>query len=188
MPDSGLHFNQRIPEAVHRRDLNAKVRQRRICTDDRNYLPFQYTIPGVVTTGNYSPAMPVDKHYWVAGASAAVGRHDSGTHPNDGAPTGADMFFNFGVITRTGSSDTKLFVSDTEFTIAAGRHVDDKAFAAMVSPSPWLRNDLNFTQLTPGMSVYPKVLQVGSSNPGTNLVLTLYLIPVRTVETQETPF
>lgn len=163
--ESGLSFDQRIPEQVHRSDFTAKVRKRRICVDDRNYAPVPFTTTEAVQAGDYEPSFPIDKDYWVARVTAEIGlRGQSGSATTE-------VRANIRVVSPNGA-DQAMIASDSRLRIPVGEHID--AISAETDED-WRRGFLNIDQLRRGQSMYLRVLQ-GS---GGRLVVTVWLVPVR---------
>lgn len=166
--DSGLFFQQRIPEKVHRHDFTAKLRVNRICADDRNYKVHQFTIPGDVAVQDYDVSFRVPQVSYVAMVIADCGRHVEAAHPADGTPGGQALKGNVRRI--RGSADAAVKSSD--FSIPADAHADD-------SDLPHNQAGYNLAAVDVGDVLYVTVTQVGSTRPGKNLVVSVYLVPVR---------
>jgi hypothetical protein len=131
---------------------------------------FTWTKPGEVEAKHYEQSVPVDQRYDIVGIRARAGRHDAATHPADGCPTGSDMLLNLWVEDAGSTSSQKILAADSRLRIDAGTHKD----------AAWIRKgDSNFlvTQLQENESVSVNVAQVGSTNPGRNMVVVLILEP-----------
>lgn len=172
---SGLYFEQGVPSKVHRRDLTAKVRKRRICVDDRNYVPIAFTIPSTnIGPGDYAPMFPIDRELWVAKVTAECGLHDSGSHPADGAAVD-EITINIRVVSADLSTDTALISSDSRLRIAQDEHQDTITNGTDLG---WSGSNFNFRTLEPGMHIYVRIVNHNAETGGT-LVVTFWGVPVR---------
>ena len=90
-PSSGMHSDKTIAPTAHRRRMMQRVHKIRICRDNRAYALVPFTIPGVISVDNFGPQYRADRDYWIARITANIGRHDSGSHPDDGCPTGSSI-------------------------------------------------------------------------------------------------
>lgn len=175
IPSGGYHTDKQVPSKVTRRQLSRPVHKVRVCRDNRPYALVPFTILGVITTGDYGPMWRVDRDYWVARIVANIGRHDTGTHPNDGTPSGVSMLMNMRRVSSDLSSDSPILTADARLNIAPNHHQDaindseDGAFSV---------DDFAIHRLNEGQHIYPRVSRVGSGRPGTNLVITAVLVPI----------
>jgi hypothetical protein len=158
----------------HRRKQPAVYKRRR-CSDERNYTPVQFTIPGPVTTGDKSPMWRADRDYYIAVVTANVGKHDSGTHPNDGTPSGQDILINIRRVKKDYSADGAVLTLDSRVRIQENHHHDS---SNTDEDGEFVADDVAIKKLYFREHIYPTVVQVGSGRPGTNLVVTVMLIPV----------
>lgn len=161
------------PPVVHRRGPFARVRRYQICTDDRNYTPYDFTLIGPgnqVVAADYEPMKRVHRDSYVAKISATVGRHDSATHPNDGCPTGSALTLNVRRVTSDLSGDAAVLSSDSIISIAAGAHKDTASGD---------ETDFNILKINAGEYLYIRVVSVGSTNPGGIVVVSVDLVPFR---------
>ena len=165
-----------VPEKVVRRKLAREPRKRRLCRDNRPYHTVPFTIPGDVEVADYKPMWRVDRAYWVAGVTANIGLHDAGTHPDDGTPSGSPLRVGLRRVSADLSSDVSILDADTRIAIDINHHEDwanDNANGALEL------SHFNVHELAMGEHVYVSVTQIGSGRPGTDLVVSLVLVPVR---------
>jgi hypothetical protein len=175
VPSSGLHNEKQIPSKVQRNVLMRTPHKRRICQDNRNYVEVPFTIPGAVQAINYGPMWRADRDYWIAKITANVGRHDTATHPNDGTPGGLAIRINMRRVSVDLSSDAAILTSDLRLVIAENHHqdaVNDE------ENGRFDENDFNLTRLAEGQHIYPRITQIGTTRPGTGLVVTAVLVPI----------
>lgn len=175
LPELGLHSAKQIPNPAQRRTQGRPVHKVRICHDNRAYVAVPFTIPGTLAVGKQAPEWRADRDYFIAKVFCEVGRHDTATHPNDGTPSGSAIRVNVHRVKKDLSADTKLLASDLRIRIDIDHHQDvanDSEDGHLVKP------DFNVTRLAEGDRVYVNVLQVGSSRPGANMVVTLTLVPI----------
>lgn len=126
-----------------------------------------FTKPGEVIAKTYGSGWTADQEYTIVGVRARLGLHDGGTHPNDGTPGGADMLINLRITDDSGTN-IGIFTQDNRLKIDAGTHKDTN----------WIREDdsgFNRDTIAENETVYVKVAQVGSSRPGSDLVVMLIL-------------
>ncbi len=152
-----------------------KVYKRRICDDDRNYTPYQFTMPGPAFSGLKGPQEVMDHDYYVASIKASVGRHDDGTHPDDGTPSGQSIQVNMYRVTKDHSGSAKILNSDGRVEIEIDQHHDSTLDN---DENKLVRGDFNILKVFRGESIYPYVVRAGSGRPGTGLVVTAMLIPI----------
>jgi hypothetical protein len=167
--------DKRVPDQVHRRALARQPHKIRLCRDNRAYALVPFTIPGVVTATDYGPEWRADRDYWIAKIVAEVGRHNTATHPSDGTPAGQAIRANMRRVKSDLSTDVPILGSDSRLRIDVNHHQDainngeDGAFE---------ESDFNITRLAEGDRMYVRVLQVGTTRPGTGLVVTAVLVPI----------
>ncbi len=177
VPISGLSTHRQVASKVHRRTgLARPVYKRRTCSDNRAYSTVPFTIPGDVEAINYGPMWRADRDYWVARLTANVGLHIEGSHPTDGTPGGHDLVCNMRrVDAADNSNDQAILVSDGRLRIPENRHrdavndEDDGAFSV---------DDFNIHRLAEGDHIYPAISAVGTTRPGTGLVVSIVLVPI----------
>lgn len=154
-----------VPEKVHRRETNARVRRRRTCNDERPYFPVTWTIPSaVVGEGDFGPEWTADKDFWIAGVSTGM----------DSPAAGDDVRVNIRRIT-TGGADAAVLNSDSRVRIEVGDKTDS---ATNGNDAPLDEPDFNILELFRGEKVYPRIVQFGS---GDRMEITLQLVPVASV-------
>ena len=176
MGSSGLYFEARVPEKVHRHEAMAKARKRRVCMDDRAYFPVQFTIPSsILAVQEYQPGWTVDRDYWVAKATAECGLHD-GSHPSDGAAAGSDLKATVRRITKDLTGNASVFANDSVLTIETGDHSDT---ISVNEDGLWQQGMLNLPEISQGEHLYIDVTQVGTAG---TLVVTVVLVPKRFYE------
>lgn len=175
-PELGLHTAIQIPTQVHRRTMNRPTYKRRVCHDNRPYVVVPFTIPGPVTIAKFGPQWRSDRDYWIAKVIAEVGRHDEALHPADGTPGGHDLTANMHRVDVSDDSDDQMILnSNGRLRIAENHHQDavndaeDGKFAV---------DDFNLHRLAEGDHIYPEVLAIGTSRPGTGLVVSIVLVPI----------
>lgn len=168
------HRDRKVPIKVYRPGP-PKVYKRRICDDDRNYTPYQFTVGGVLSAGLKGPQEVMDRNYYVASIKASVGRHDDDTHPDDGTPSGQSIQVNMYRVTKDSSSSAKILASDSRVEIEIDEHHDSTLDN---EDNQLVKADINILKLFRGESIYPIVIRAGSGRPGTGLVVTAMLIPV----------
>lgn len=174
-PASGQHREVRYPAKVKRRALARPPQKRRLCTDDRNYVFIPFTIQGVLTTGNFGPMWPADRNYWIARITLNIGRHDDATHPLDGTPAGQAILGNMRRVTSDLAHDAAILASDSRLKVDVNRHrdaINDEDEGAAVE------GDFAILRLDEGEHIYPRLLQVGTTRPGTAAVMTAVLVPI----------
>lgn len=161
----------RIPERVHRRDITAKVRKRRLCLDDRPYAPVIWTIPAsVLAVADFGPMWRADRDYYIARVAATIGLHVDADHPADGTPGGQAVKTNIRHVTADLATDSAVMSSDSILDIDPNSHKD----AADVT-----QGEFNILTLDEGEYLYPRVTQIGTTRPGGVLQVTVTLVPVR---------
>lgn len=174
-PASGFHSEQRIPNKVHRRVLGRPVHALRVCDDRRNYVVVPFTIPGAITVADYGPMWWANRDFWIARITANIGRHDEGTHPDDGTPSGTSVLLNMRRVTGDLSLDSAVLVADARLNIGVDHHqdaVNDSEDGA------YDESDFAIKRLAEGDHIYPRISRIGSGRPGTGLVVTAVLVPI----------
>jgi hypothetical protein len=173
---SDTHRDEHVVGKLHRlHPAPPKVYKRRICDDDRNYTPIQFTIPGTLTTGAKTPDWPADQQYYFHSVFVNIGHHDDGTHPNDGTPSGSDVTINVRRITADGSTDGAVLASDSRVRVQPNEHKDSSNDD---EDGEFTGTDLAIKKLYPHEVIYPYVVSVGSGRPGISMVVTVMLVPV----------
>lgn len=175
VPDLGFYSAKRVPRPVQRRDRGRPIHKVRVCHDNRAYVAVPFTIPGTLSVGKQQPEWRADRDYWIAKIFAEVGRHDENTHPNDGTPGGSSIKVNVHRIRGDLSDDTKILAGDNRINIREDHHEDA---ANDEQDGHLVKNDFVIHRLAEGDRVYVDVIQVGSSDPGANMVVTLTLVPI----------
>lgn len=175
VPEIGLHSAKQYPGVAQRRVPSARSHRVRICRDNRAYVVFEWTIPGVVTATSYGPNRPIDRDYWVARIAMSVGRHDSATHPNDGTPAGTDLTANLRRVTVNLASDDPILNSNSRLRITDNKHRDAVNDG---DDGHFTEGDFNIKRLGEGELVYPVFPTVGSTRPGTAVVVSLVCVPI----------
>lgn len=99
-------------------------------------------------------------------ARAVVSIHDSGTHPNDGCPTGSAMNVAVDRWLDDESAFSSIFDADTRLHIDAATHKDTVPVTSF-----------NIITLAPEEQLSINVKQVGSNFPGEDLVVQVYMEP-----------
>jgi hypothetical protein len=154
-----------VPEKVHRRDLNARVRRRRTCNDEKPYFPVTWTLPSeVVGAGDHGPKWVADRDYWFAEVSAAM----------DSNAGGSDVELNIRRITKAGA-DAAVLASDSRIVIPVGEDTDS---VSNEDATPLDLPDYNILQLLKGERIYVRILQFGT---GDRMEITANLVPVASV-------
>lgn len=161
-----------VPNKAHRRPLSRPVHKLRLCKDNRAYAFIPFTISGDAATGDYT-MWPADRDYWIARITADVGKHDSGSHPNDGTPGGQAIRAN--VRRVRGDTDVAILGDDTRLHISANGHRDAVTNS---EDGPYDLGDFNVRKLKAEDHIYLRVSQVGTTRPGQNLVVTVILVPI----------
>ncbi len=164
-----------IPDKVHRRTLSRPVYKRQSCTDNRAYTTVPFTVAGALAATTYGPEWHADRDYWIARLTLEIGRHDSGTHPNDGTPGGQAVKANMRRITADQSSDAAILASDSRLNVQPNHHRD-----AVNDEEDGAFQEFNFSikHLNEGDRIYPSFSQVGSSRPGTLAVISIVMVPI----------
>lgn len=152
-----------------------RVTKRRICDDNRNYVPVQFTIPGVLSVGDKGPMWRADRDYYIARVFANVGLHKDGTHPNDGTPSGSDITVQVARVLVDYSATGNVLASDSRVRIQPGEHHDS---SNTDEDGDFVGTDLNIKKLKYREHIYPVVGAVGSGRPGTAMVVTVMLVPI----------
>jgi hypothetical protein len=154
-----------VPEKVHRREPNARVRRRRTCNDERPYFPVTWTIPSeVVGEGDFGPLWVADKDFWISGVSVAM----------DSNAGGSDVHVNIRRVT-TGGADAAVLGSDSRIVIETGENTDS---ATNGNAADLDEPDFNIIEVFRGETVYPRIIQFGT---GDRMEITLQLVPVASV-------
>jgi hypothetical protein len=164
-----------IPAKVHRRGLARPVYKRQSCTDNRAYTTVPFTIAGALSAIKYGPEWHADRDYWIARLTLEIGRHDSGSHPNDGTPGGVGVHANMHRVTADQSGDAKILNSDGRLNVQPDHHrdaVNDQ------EDGPFGEFEFNIHHLNEGDRIYPEFTQVGSTRPGTLAVISIVLVPI----------
>lgn len=175
-PDSGLYTAKQLPGIAQRRPALRPVHKIRVCHDNRNYVSVPFTIPGLLTATDYGPEWKADRDYWIAKITASVGRHSEDTHPNDGTPGGTAIRANVRRIKADDpTNDAAILANDIRLHITENHHFDS---INDTEDGPFDTNDFNIHHLGENDQPYIRVSQVGSSRPGTGLVVTLVLVPI----------
>lgn len=174
-PNHGLHADKQIPSKAQRRTTLRPVYKRRICRDNRVYVSVPFTIPGVVAAVDYGPMWRVDRDYWVAKITVNAGRHSDATHPNDGTPGGQALIGNMRRVSVDLTDDQPILASDARLKIAANHHQDA---VNDTEEGRFEVGDFNIHRLGEGEHIYPRVLQIGTTRPGTGVVFTAVLVPI----------
>lgn len=164
------------PEKVRRRLTTRTIHKRRLCKDNRAYFSVPFTITGDIVVGDYAPMWRVDRDCWIAGITANIGKHDASTHPADGTPSGSTLEVNMRRVSTDLSTDAAIIATDSRLSIDIDHHQD---WANDNENGAYVESDFNVPTLTEGEHVYVRVGQVGSGRPGSFLVVTLVLVPVR---------
>ena len=125
-----------------------------------------WTKNGAVEAKHYDHLWMADRRYKFKKVRVRCGRHDSGTHPADGCPTGADLIVQVFLHNTDESTQTKLFSSDNRLVVTASTH-KDTAWAA----------DMTTTHIEEDEALSIKVTQVGSTTPGQDLVVQVVMVP-----------
>ena len=172
-PSTPLHRDIAVPPKQQRRP--PRVYKRRICDDDRNFVPVQFTISGDLTTGDKSPMWRADRDYYFARVFANVGKHDDGDHPLDGTPSGSDVNVNVLRVLKDISATNKVLASDSRVRIQPNNHHDS---SNTDEDGDFVDTDFAIKKLKLREHIYPTVLSVGSGRPGTSMVVTVMLVPV----------
>jgi len=162
----------KVPRGVQRPPFYARSRVHQVCTDDRNYTPYDFTLisPDGLAEADYEPARAVHRDSYVAKISVSCGKHDSGTHPDDGAVQGQALRLNVRRITVDESGDAALLSTDDIISVAVGDHHDSAT-----------DDETNFaiSRINAHESLYIRVVQAPTS-VGVVMV-SVDLVPIRTV-------
>lgn len=164
-----------IPSKVHRRTLVRPVYKRQTCSDNRAYTTVPFTVAGDLAATTYGPEWHADRDYWIARLTLEIGRHDEGTHPNDGTPGGQAVRANMHRILADETSDSMILQSDSRLVVYPDHHRD-----AVNNEEDGVFQEFNFNilHLNEGDRIYPEFLQVGSSRPGTLAVISIVMVPI----------
>ena len=162
----------RIPERIRRRSITAKVRKRRICRDDRPYVPVIWTIPAsLLDATDFDPMWRCDRDYYIARVAVTVGLHFDDDHPaSDGTPGGQAIQLNLYRLEAALDVGDWIMATDNVLDVDADTHQD----AANVT-----EGEFNILRLYEGEMVYPSIFQIGSTRPGGVTQITMTLVPVR---------
>lgn len=174
-PEIGLHSAKQIPGMAQRRNMARPVHKVRICHDNRPYEVVPWTIGGQVQATSYGPMWPAHRDFWIARCTMQAGRHDDATHPLDGTPGGQSIKCNLRRITFEEDDDSPILTSDARLNIRADHHrdaVNDE------DDGTWEVDDFAIHRLAEGDKVYPRFSQVGTTRPGTLIVVSLVLVPI----------
>jgi hypothetical protein len=126
-----------------------------------------WTKPGSVVAQAYQQLYTCHDDLKAIQARAHCGEHTIAAHPADGCPQGADMLIQ--IVWHDGTNEDthqNIFATDSKLIIAAGTHTDVNWTA-----------DFNKTLFAKGDTLSVKVVQVGSTAPGTDLVVHLTMVP-----------
>lgn len=164
---------EQIPVRTLRRELGHPPRKHYVCVDDRPYFSLPLTAPGTLSVGDYEPMWRAGRDFHIARIIATVGKHDDGTHPVDGCPTGGDLKVNVRRLTTDYSGDAAVLATDDILTISGSTHHDTATHE---------NTDYNLVRVLEGEFLYLRVVQVGPTQPGRNLVVQIDLVPIRTGE------
>jgi hypothetical protein len=99
-------------------------------------------------------------------ARVRVGRHDPGAHPNDGCPIGGPIKVQLVLHSADDSTETNLFDADDRLKIDANTHRDANPASSFQAAS-----------IAPDEGITVKIVEVGSTSPGSDLVLQLVMEP-----------
>lgn len=129
-----------------------------------------FTKNGVVEAKMYDQGWTADRDWDIVGVRARLGRHTNATHPDDGTPGGSDMQINLRIVDDADDdgNGVGIFTADNRLTIGAGTH----------KATDWIEegdSGYNRTFINKNETVFVKVATVGSSRPGSNLVVFLIL-------------
>ncbi len=126
----------------------------------RDRVSKSFTIPNEVIAQDYPQVWRADRDYRFKRVTAEVGV--------GGEPSGQALKVNLRKLSADRSSDTAVLDTDDTISIPAGDFKD----GAGGDPS-----DFNDIHIDNGEYLYVRVIQVGSGDPGSNLVVTAVLIP-----------
>jgi hypothetical protein len=174
---SGVNTDKWVPPKVFRGTHTARpIQKRRTCRDNRAYVAVPFTISGQVAVQKYDKMWPADRDYWIARLTAVVGRHDENLHPADGTPGGHDLTANMHVIDKSdNSNDQLILVSNARLRIAQNHHNDA---VNQADDAQFNVDDFNVHRLAAGDQLYVEVFGIGTTRPGTGLVVTAILVPI----------
>lgn len=164
-----------LPAKAHRRTLSRPVYRRMSCTDNRAYATVPFTVAGTIAVAKYGPQWHADRDYWIARLTLEIGRHDSGTHPNDGTPGGQAVHGNMHRVLASTGADALVLNSNSRLNVQPDHHrdaVNDNEDGAFQS------GNFNVLYLNEGDALYIEFTQVGSSRPGTLAVMSAVLVPI----------
>lgn len=126
-----------------------------------------FTRPGTVQVKHYPQLWTAHRLLRFKNVRARVGHHDAATHPADGCPQGAGMLINIIWGSQDGTQEQNILVASDALHIDPNTHKD----VDFLSSFNKLTIDKNET-------ISVKVIQVGSTIPGSDLVVTVNMIPV----------
>lgn len=176
VPASGFYTGKQVPGVAQRRTTVRPVHSVRTCHDNRPYEVVPWTIPpAAVVAGRFQEPWVAHRDFWIARATATAGRHDTGTHPNDGTPGGQAINVNLARITFEEDDEQYIITNNSRLHIPANNHrdavndSDDGKFEV---------DDFRLHRLGEGDTVYVDLLQVGSTRTGSPIVVTLVVVPI----------
>ena len=126
-----------------------------------------FTKPGTVAVKHYPQLWTAHRTLRFKNVRARVGHHDAATHPNDGCPIGAAMIINIIWGNQNGDLEQHILQATDALHIDGNSHKD----VDFLSSFSKLTMDKNET-----LSI--KVIQVGSTTAGSDLVVTVNMVPV----------
>ena len=102
-------------------------------------------------------------------ARAVIGLHDGATHPNDGCPTGAAVNIQVVEWSADETTQSNLFAADSKLHINADTHKDSTPTTGFDGAAG--------TTLADDEQLSINIKQVGSTYPGEDLVLQVFMTP-----------
>jgi hypothetical protein len=127
-----------------------------------------FTVDGEVEAKAYAAPWRAHRDVRIKRIKATAGRHDGGTHPDDGAPVGADLKAQIYKADTTLSSETAILSTGDIIKIDAGTHKD---------AAGGTDGDYNTRNIDENEILYVDVTQVGSTSPGSDLAISVFMIP-----------
>lgn len=129
-----------------------------------------WTLNGNAQAKLYKQMHPVPFDSKIIGAVIRAGDHDAATHPNDGCPTGSSLQANLRILNLADDTNRAVFDNDSRLKIPAGKHKDTLFLDD--GDSAWAHQLVD-----KGESIGVKIATIGSSDPGSDIVVVATLAP-----------
>lgn len=132
----------------------------------RDKVRVDFTVSGDVEAKHYDTLWPADRRYKFKRVRVRFGRHDSSTHPADGCPQGQAAVVQVFWHDEDETTQDKLFSNDSRLTVQPSTHRD----------SVWA-DDITRTHIEENEHLSVKVTQVGTTAPGSDMVVSVIMVP-----------